>query len=201
MDDQAAGGQHVRTPRAVDAAAKAYEPPAIKPEDMLPGEIKKFTFTQSAIFPGTVRDVTVFIPAQYDGSKPACVYVKTDGYNPKEKALLETMIATKEMPVTVGVFVRPGDLPPTMKGTIGRRNRDFEYDGVGDNNVRFLVDELLPYVAKELNLKLSDGRQRSLHLRRQQRRHRGFHRRLGAARGLQPRLCRERQLCGFSRRT
>ena len=31
----------------------------------------------------------------------------TDGFNPKEKELLETMIATKEMPVTVGVFVRP----------------------------------------------------------------------------------------------
>ncbi|MDB6137254.1 MAG: gluconolactonase, partial [Verrucomicrobiaceae bacterium] len=42
-----------------------------------------------------------------------------------------------------------------VKGTIGRRNRCFEYDGVGDNNVRFLVDELLPFVAKELDLKLS----------------------------------------------
>jgi len=27
------------------------------------------------------------------------------------------MIATKEMPVTVGVFVRPGDLPTPLKGT------------------------------------------------------------------------------------
>ena len=48
------------------------------------------------------------------------------------------MIATKEMPVTIGVFVRPGDLPAPMKGTLGRRNRCFEYDGVSDNNVRFL---------------------------------------------------------------
>ena len=99
--------------------------------------------------------MTVFIPAQYDGSKPACVYVKTDGFNPREKTLLETLIATKEMPVTIGVFVRPGDLPAPVKGTIGRRNRCFEYDGVGDNNVRFLVDELLPFVAKQFDLKLS----------------------------------------------
>ena len=99
--------------------------------------------------------MTVFIPAQYDGSKPACVYVKTDGYNPREKPLLETLIATKEMPVTIGVFVRPGDLPATVKNTIGRRNRCFEYDGMGDNNVRFLVDELLPFVAKQFDLKLS----------------------------------------------
>ena len=45
-----------------------YEPPVIKPEAILPGTIKQFTFAQSKIFPGTVRDVTVFIPAQYDGS-------------------------------------------------------------------------------------------------------------------------------------
>ena len=146
-----------------DAGAAKHEPPAIKPEDILPGVTKQFTFTQSAIFPGTVRDVTVFIPAQYDGSKPACVYVKTDGYSPREKALMETMIATREMPVTIGVFVRPGELPAPMKGTVGRRNRDFEYDGVSDNNVRFLIDELLPFVAKEFSLKLStDGNDRCM---------------------------------------
>lgn len=142
-------------PEAAEGEAKAYIPPAIKPEDVLQGEIKTFKFTTSAIFPGTVRDVTVFIPKQYDGSKPACVYVKTDGYNPREKVVMETMIATKEMPVTIGVFVKPGELPATMKGTVGRRNRCFEYDGVGDNNVRFLVEELLPFVAREYSLNLS----------------------------------------------
>jgi enterochelin esterase-like enzyme/sugar lactone lactonase YvrE len=153
------------TPAAgtADAVATAYVAPAIKPEDILPGTTKQFTFTTSKIFPGTVRDVTVFIPAQYDGSKPACVYVKTDGFNPREKALMETMIATKEMPVTVGVFVRPGEVPAPMKGTLGRRNRDFEYDGVSDNKVRFLTDELLPFVAKEFDLKLStDGNDRCI---------------------------------------
>ena len=101
------------------AGVTAYVAPSIKPEEVLKGEIKSCPFSQSAIFPGTVRDVSVFIPAQYDGSKPACVYVKTDGYNPREKALLETLIATKEMPVTIGVFVRPGDLPATDEGHDG----------------------------------------------------------------------------------
>lgn len=140
-----------------------YEPPAIKPADILKGTIKQFTFQQSTVFPGTTREVTVFIPAQYDASKPACVYVKTDGFNSREKDLMEVMIATKEMPVTVGVFVRPGELPAPMKGTGGRRNRDFEYDGISDNNVRFLVDELLPFVAKEFQLNLStDGNDRCM---------------------------------------
>jgi gluconolactonase len=136
-------------------AASTYLAPEIKPEEILKGKITTCSFSESTIFPGTVREVTVFIPAQYDGSKPACVYVKTDGYSPQEKALLERLIATREMPVTIGVFVRPGELPPTMKNTLGRRNRCFEYDGVGDNHVRFLVEELLPFVAGKFDLKLS----------------------------------------------
>ena len=73
------------------------------------------------------------------------------------------MIATKEMPVTIGVFVRPGDLPAPMKGTLGRRNRCFEYDGVNNNHVRFLTDELLPFIAKEFGLNLStDGNDRCI---------------------------------------
>jgi len=142
---------------AGESPPSTYVPPKIKPEAILKGQIKDFTFTGSQIFPGTTRQVTVFIPAQYDGSKPACVYVKTDGYNPTENTLLETLIATGEMPVTIGVFVRPGDLPSPVKNTIGRRNRCFEYDGVGDNNVRFLVEELLPTVARKFDLKLSDS--------------------------------------------
>jgi len=148
--------------RTADDAPK-YTPPAIKPEDIKPGTIKQLVFTQSKIFPGTVRDVTLFIPAQYDAGKPACVYVKTDGYNPREKKLLEMMIATKEIPVTVGVFVKPGTLPAPRKGTAGRRNRCFEYDGVNDNNVRFLDEELLPFLAKKYQLNLStDGNDRCI---------------------------------------
>ncbi len=148
--------------KAVEAAA-IFQPKAIAPEDIRPGTTKQFRFTQSRVFPGTVRDVTLFIPAQYDGSKPACVYVKTDGFNPGEQKLMERMIASGEMPVTVGVFVRPGDVPAPMPGTMGRRNRCFEYDGVSDNNVRFFTEELLPFVAKEYQLNLStDGNDRCI---------------------------------------
>jgi enterochelin esterase-like enzyme/sugar lactone lactonase YvrE len=150
-----AGSTDLAANGAAATGPSTYVAPEIKPEDVLKGEIKNCTFSNSVIFPGTVRQVAVFIPAQYDGSQPACVYVKTDGYNPREPSLLETLIATREMPVTIGVFVRPGDLTATVKNTMGRRNRCFEYDGVGDQNVRFLVEEVLPFVAKEFGLKLS----------------------------------------------
>ena len=60
------------------------------------------------------------------------------------------------MPVTVGVFVTPGN-------AAGRNNRSYEYDAMTDDYVRFLVDELLPYIAKthKLNL-LTKGNDRSI---------------------------------------
>jgi enterochelin esterase-like enzyme/sugar lactone lactonase YvrE len=152
----------VVTAPAEDSTPK-YEPPAIKPEEIREGAIKQFVFAQSKVFPGTVRDVTIFIPAQYDATKPACVYVKTDGFNAREKMLLETMIATREIPVTIGVFVKPGTLPTPVKDTADRRNRCFEYDAVNDNNVRFFDEELLPFIAKEYQLNLStDGNDRCI---------------------------------------
>lgn len=119
------------------------------------GVIKNFTFAESAIFPGTRRNGTVFIPAQYDGSKPACVYVEQDGYNGSVKSMLEMLIAAKDMPVTIGIFIAPGEVPSPVPDSLGRRNRCFEYDGVGDNYVRFLTEELLPFVTRTFNLKLS----------------------------------------------
>ncbi len=129
--------------------------PPVDPTSIPAGTVKEFTFTGSLIFPGTRRAGSVFIPAQLDPAKAACVYVRQDGYNRSEKGFLEALIATGDMPVTVGVFVRPGELPAPKPGTLGRRNRCFEYDAVNDNYVRFLVEELLPFVAKEFNLTLS----------------------------------------------
>jgi enterochelin esterase-like enzyme/sugar lactone lactonase YvrE len=140
---------------AVTSNCFAQVAPGIKAEEVSKGTTKSSSFSESVVFPGTVRNFSVFIPAQYDGSQPACVYVKTDGYNPGEKAILERLIAAKEMPVTIGVFVEPGNLPATVKNGFVRRNRCFEYDGVSDNNVRFLIEELLPFVAKKFDLKLS----------------------------------------------
>lgn len=139
-------------------------PGATYPADLpRPGRIERFTFTESAIFPGTRREVTVYIPARYDGATPACVYVRQDGFNPVEQGMLDALIASGDMPVTVGIFVTPGDCPAPMPNTIGRRNRGLEYDGVGDLYVRFLTEELLPYVERTLHLKLShNGKDRCI---------------------------------------
>lgn len=120
------------------------------------GEVLKFSFEQSKIFPGTYRDYWVYVPAQYSPDKPACVYVNQDGIQWKAPDVFDQLIAAKEMPVTIGVFVMHGRVKAAdTNSALDRFNRSYEYDGLGDNYARFLLEELLPDVETK---KTSDGR-------------------------------------------
>jgi len=135
-----------------------YQPgPDSKPQNGVPkGEVIKLSFTQSKIFPGTTHDYWVYVPAQYSPDKPACVYVGQDGIRFEATTVFDNLINKKEMPVTIGVFVNPGVLKAGDSNVaLDRFNRSFEYDGLGDNYARFLIEELLPDVETK---KTSEGR-------------------------------------------
>ena len=123
--------------------------------DVPKGEVVKYTFDKSKIFPGTVRDYWIYVPKQYDPAKPACLHVNQDGEQYKAPEVFDKLIHAKEMPVVIGVFVRPGVVKAPSAQALDRFNRSYEYDGLGDNYVRFLLDELLPEVEKKT---ASDGR-------------------------------------------
>jgi gluconolactonase len=119
------------------------------------GEVTKYTFDQSKIFPGTVRDYWIYVPKQYDPDKAACLHVNQDGIQFNAPAVFDELIHKKEMPVTIGVFVTPGRVKAPSDKALDRFNRSYEYDGLGDAYARFLLDELLPEVEKKV---ASDGR-------------------------------------------
>ena len=139
-------------------AADDYKPgPDSTTQSGVPrGEIIKFHFDHSKVFPGTTRDVSVYIPAQYKPDKPACVFVCQDGVKFHAPTVFDNLIAKNEMPITIGVFVTPGvvkSLDPAH--ALDRYNRSYEYDGLGDVYDHFLLDELLPEVETK---QTSDGR-------------------------------------------
>lgn len=139
-------------------AADDYQPgPDSKPQPGVPkGEVLKFEFKNSKIFPGTVRDYWVYVPAQYTPDKPACVHVNQDGIQWQAPVVFDNLIARKEIPVLIGVFVMHGRVPANDPNTaLDRYNRSYEYDGLGDNYARFILEELLPEVEKQ---KTGDGR-------------------------------------------
>jgi len=128
-------------------SAQADAPKQVEPaKNVLKGEVTKYTFENSKIFPGTVRDYWVYVPRQYDPSKPACVYINQDGVQYKAPEVFDQLIATGEMPVTIGIFIMHGKVKGPSDQTLDRFNRSFEYDGLGDNYARFLLEELLPDV-------------------------------------------------------
>ncbi|HEY2156900.1 MAG TPA: alpha/beta hydrolase-fold protein, partial [Isosphaeraceae bacterium] len=119
------------------------------------GQVLKYTFDRSKIFPGTVREYSIYVPAQYDPAKPACVYVGQDGGGFNAPAVFDELIAKGEMPPTIGVFVNHGRVKAPSPNALDRFNRSYEYDGLGDNYVRFLLEELLPDVEGKTT---ADGR-------------------------------------------
>ena len=122
------------------------------------GTVTKYTWT-SKIYPGTVRDYFVYVPAQYDGTKPACVmifqdgtgFVKEDGAW-RAPVVFDNLIAKKEMPVTIGIFIDPGVLPALSADQQNRYNRSYEYDALGARYARFLIEEILPEAEKRYKL-------------------------------------------------
>lgn len=98
----------------------------------------------------------MYVPAQYDASQPACVYVNQDGVQWQAPVVFDNLIHKKEIPVTIGVFVMHGRVKAANSdAALDRFNRSFEYDGLGDNYARFLLEELLPDVETK---KTTDGR-------------------------------------------
>ncbi len=123
--------------------------PDSKPQAGVPrGKITKATLT-SQVYDGRTFTYQVYVPAQYDGTRPAAVFVGQDGdsYIRDPGAwhldvVFDNLIAKKEMPVTIGIFIDPSS----------QADRAMEYDTLGDRYARFLIDEVLPEVGKSYRL-------------------------------------------------
>ncbi len=150
------------------SAAETYQlgPDSMPKEGVPRGAVSKHAWTNSTVFPGTVRDYWIYVPKQYDAAKPACVMVIFDGGgfvatngNFRAPTVFDNLIAAGEMPVTIGIFINPGEIPATDPGKQSRKNRSFEYDSLGDACAKFLLNEIVPEVGKSYNLtKDPDGR-------------------------------------------
>jgi sugar lactone lactonase YvrE/enterochelin esterase-like enzyme len=131
------------------------------------GRVEKFEFTESKVFPDTTREAWIYIPAQYDGSKPAALMVFQDGGayvgetgSQRVPIVFDNLIAKGEMPVTIGLFISPGNRTAPDSAAAGannRSNRSFEYDSLGDAYAKFLLNEFLPFVKQKYGVKLTDN--------------------------------------------
>jgi enterochelin esterase family protein len=163
----------MKTPIAAFLAALAAVPAATAADDypLGPDSMRQagvpqgrvegpFLWRSPTIFRGTIRQYWVYVPAQYDAARPAAVMVFQDGHkyvNTEQEyrvpIVFDNLIHKREMPVTIGIFVNPGQRGETLPADPWRAdNRSGEYDSLGEEYARLLIEELLPEVSKTYNL-------------------------------------------------
>jgi enterochelin esterase family protein len=133
------------------------------PQDGIPkGRLEGPFEFHSKIIAGTVRRYWVYVPAQYNAKTPANVLVFQDGQRAtnangslRVPQAMENAIGKGQMPVTIGIFITPGNLSETYPTDLDMKNPDHrkeEYDALNDSYARFLIEEMLPEVGKKYNL-------------------------------------------------
>lgn len=147
-------------------AADDYQlgPDSQRQDGVPKGKVTQHQHTSDKIFPGTVRDYWVYVPAQYKPGTKACLMVFQDGHNYVKEdgqfrvpVVFDNLIHKGEMPVTVGLFINPGHKgEQTPENRFRANNRSFEYDTLSDQYARFVLEEMLPLVEKEHGVQISD---------------------------------------------
>ena len=116
-------------------------------------------WTNSKIYPGTVRDYWIYVPSQYKADKPAPVMIFQDGggyinetAGAKVPVVLDNLIHKGEIPPMIAIFINPGVTPALNENSQARYHRSYEYDAVTDVYAGFLISEIIPEVRKSYNL-------------------------------------------------
>ena len=137
-----------------------YKPgPDSKRKEGVPkGVVSKFEW-QSKLY-NNFREYWVYVPAQYDSTKPVAIMVFQDGHSYVNDSgdfrvpiVYDNLIYLRKLPVTICLFVNPGhntkDYP---ENRFRVSNRADEYDVLNDKYATMLIDEIIPELKKKYNI-------------------------------------------------
>lgn len=122
----------------------AYDRPGVPK-----GKLSEKMVHESKIYPNSKTDWWIYVPAQYDASKPAALMVWQDGQGnvsregSRVQIMIDNLTAAGKIPVIVHVFIAPAE--PKL--------RSVQYDRMDDTYVRFLRDEILPQVSAKYKIR------------------------------------------------
>ncbi len=131
----------------------AYGPDSYVKPGVPQGKLSEKMAHTSKIYDGMQSDWWIYVPAQYEASKPAALMVWHDGQgmanrNGAANSLntFDNLLAEGKIPVMIQVFIAPGKIGD-------KAMRSIEYDTVSDKYARFLRDEILPEVYAKYNVR------------------------------------------------
>ena len=132
--------------------------PDSQPQPGVPkGTVTRHTLPPGRFFPGTPHNYQVYVPAQYDASRSLAYMIFLDGTgyagdNVRVPVVLDNLIARRELPPMMAIFLDPGVMPALNDTAQNRYERIFEYDSLTPRFANFLIGELVPEIAKSYNL-------------------------------------------------
>src|SRR5579864_6420560 len=132
--------------------------PDSQPQNGVPkGVVATYELPAGHFYPGTPHTYSIYVPAQYDAARPTPFMIFLDGAafltdKVRVPIVFDNLIAKRDLPPLIGIFVNPGTLPAASDQSQNRVERIFEYDSLSDRYSRFLLEELIPEVARKYNL-------------------------------------------------
>jgi enterochelin esterase family protein len=130
----------------------AYGPDSYVQPGVPQGKVSEKLVHASKIYEGMNSDYWIYVPAQYDPSRPAALMVWQDGEGFINRDggsrlfnVTDNLIHQKKIPVMIHVMISPG--------TPSRTWRSLEYDTMSDRYARFLRDEILAEVQSRYNIR------------------------------------------------
>ncbi len=139
-------------------------PDSLEQEGVPHGKLVGPSTLPCLVYPGTAHTYWVYVPAQYDASKPASLMIFNDGQAFKNEKgdlraqnVIDNLIFRREIPVMIAVFINPGKTPEQPEANPrewGDRttNRPKEYNTPDDKYAKIICDELLPVLYKDYNI-------------------------------------------------
>lgn len=133
-------------------------PDSKRKEGVPKGTVTKYEW-QSRMY-NNFREYWVYVPAQYDPTKPTALMIFQDGHSYVNDSgdfrvpiVYDNLIYQRKLPVTICVFVNPGhntkDYPESR---FRASNRADEYDVLDDRYATMLMDEIIPELKKKYNI-------------------------------------------------
>lgn len=108
----------------------------------------------SAIYRGAAHNVKVSVPDSYHEGDTAAIFFGFDGILCNAPEVLDSLMATGDIPTTIGIYLEPGQISD-RDGNVLRYNRSNEFDATDARMATFIESEVLPAVE---SLKTDDGR-------------------------------------------
>ncbi len=148
----------------------AYHPceQAYPAPDTPSGTVQRFEqWAESNIYPGTTRDLWVYLPATKSDRYRVVIFNDGAWYLGRKGPVrathvLDVLHHQGDIEPTIGVFINPGNPDHKVLGPIDSYDdqsaqRSHEYDRLAPDYGRFVFQEVLPFVATQMGVNISDN--------------------------------------------